>query len=131
MCLYLVSIDRVTLDSLSVTQDSVECRVDRALVQVEVMRPVRRAEVGGRDRVDGTLVVIMKVTQGRRVERLLDDGCPEGSVSLPGGGREGRRRGRSGLDNVGPGWRADRVPGRSVDRDRSAEVWRGWFVEVG
>lgn len=65
MCLYLVSIDRVTLDSLSVTQDSVECRVDRALVQVEVVRPVRRAQVGGRDRVDGTLVVIMKVTQGR------------------------------------------------------------------
>lgn len=67
MCLYLVSSNRVTLDSLSVTQDSVECRVDRelTLVQMEVVRPVRRAQVGGRDRVDGTLVVIMKVTRGR------------------------------------------------------------------
>lgn len=65
------------------------------------------------------------------MERLLDDGSTEGSVSLPGGRREGRRRGRSGLDDVRSGWRADRVPGRSVDRDRSAEVWRGWFAEVG
>lgn len=64
MCLYLVSSDRVTLDSLAVTQDSVQCRVYGALVQVEVVRPVCRAQVGGRDRVDGALVVIVKVAQG-------------------------------------------------------------------
>lgn len=64
MCLYLVSSDRVTLDSLAVTQDSVQCRVNGALVQVEVVRPVRWAQVGGRDRVDGALVVIVKVAQG-------------------------------------------------------------------